>query len=149
MPGIFIIISIVMLFLFCEITSSIGMTVYYKRKKVRYPALVWVPILKYYYFSKHSNGFCPISIGYKLPHIILPIFYTLSIIMFFIGLEPCLICVIFFTCYYGCLFRGIYIEKGYKDLLLMTVLSACGFSMPILIYISKERKPFRFRRTKK
>ena len=138
MSGLMLSITLILMFLLCEVTSSIGMVVYFKRTKRKYPALVLIPIYKYYYFAKNSYGFCPVSVAYNLPAIILPIFYVLMIAMLFIGLESFIVCFMFFAFYSAGIFNGIYLYHNCKDVLMKNVLSAMGFSFPILLYVSKQ-----------
>ena len=137
--GWFTLFTIVAMFLLYELTSSIGMCVYFKKAGCKYPALVFVPLLKYYYFSKHSFGFCPIEMNYRLPNILLPILYILAIAMFFVGLDSFVISFGFFAFYIGCIYRGIYLHYGYKDLVMLTALSATGFPMPLMLHVASKK----------
>ncbi len=137
---IFVAICLFFYFLLYELTSSVGMLIYFIKAKAKYPALVFVPFYKYYYFSKYSKGFCPFSVGYKLPNIILPIFYTLTLAMLFVGLEPFIVCLMFFLFYSAFIYRGIFYFADCKDILMATVLSTFGFSGPVLLFVALRKK---------
>lgn len=133
---IFTLFIMLFVFGFFECMNSIGMCIYFTQQKYKHPGLVFVPIYKYYYFSKNSFGFCPITMGFQLPNIILPLLYLLSIVMFFIGLEPFLIVIMFNIFYIGCIYRGIFIGNGCKEVFMLTVMSVLGFSFITLPYIA-------------
>ena len=133
---IFTLLTIILVFGLFECLSSIGMCIYFAQQKYKHPGLVFVPVYKYYYFSRNSFGFCPITIGFQLPNIILPLLYLLSIAMFFVGLEPFIIAIMFNVFYIGCIYRGIFMGNGCNEVFMLTIMSALGFSFITLPYIA-------------
>lgn len=142
MTEIDLLLFIAFVYAFFELLSSIGFFVYFKHQNCKYPGLTFIPIYKYYYLSRHSYGFCPITMSFNLPHIICPLLYVLMLVMFFIGLEPFIVSVMFFVFFSGCVYRGIFLHHQCNEIFMLTFLSACGIcfvTFPYLV-IAEKRK---------
>ena len=137
-----ILVYLIGIYLFGGLISSIGMFVYFKKRKTKHPGLVFIPYYKHFYFEKYMFGFSIARRTYNsMPGILCALHIGVVLSFLFWGLKPFVAMTMIYVAYRAYLFRGMLKHYDFKFIFSIIIIMSFGGAPFMFMYLAHSYVP--------